>query len=160
MEIKVKRRFLGDKYTIGSLFVNGERYMVKGKVVDTMEDKNRDLNMNGRFDNGERKVYGKTCIPFGKYEIGLDFSQKFSKKPTYTAFIRNGRMPHIRRVPSFEGILIHGGNSAADTLGCLLVGFNTIKGGLTRSLECFKHLYADIVAAMDNGEKVTIEFVP
>lgn len=79
MEIKVKRRFLGDKYTIGSLFVNGERYVVKGKVVDTMEDKNRDLNMNGRFDNGERKVYGETCIPFGKYEIGLDFSPKFGK---------------------------------------------------------------------------------
>lgn len=105
-------------------------------------------------------MYGETCIPFGKYEIGLDFSPKFSKKPTYTAFIRNGRMPHIRRVPSFEGILIHGGNSPTDTLGCLLVGFNTIKGGLTRSLECFKHLYADIVAAMDNGEKITIEFVP
>ena len=160
MEIKVKRRFLGDKYTIGSLFVNGERYVVKGKVVDTMEDKNRDLNMNGRFDNGERKVYGETCIPFGKYEIGLDFSPKFSKKPAYTAFIRNGRMPHIRRVPSFDSILIHGGNSPTDTLGCLLVGFNTIKGGLTRSLECFKHLYSDIVAAMDNGEKITIEFVP
>lgn len=158
MKIQVKRRFLGDKYTIGSLFVNGQRYRVGGRVVDTLEDKNRDVNMNGRFDNGERKVYGETCIPFGTYTIGLDFSPKFSKKPRYTAFIHNGRMPHIRNVPSFSGILIHGGNSAADTLGCLLVGFNTIKGGLTNSLNVFKQLYADIVAAMDNGEQVTIEF--
>ena len=40
------------------------------------------------------------------------------------------------------------------------VGFNTIKGGLTQSLHVFKQLYAEIVAAMDNGEKVSIEFVP
>lgn len=104
MEIMVKRRFLGDKYTIGSLFVNGERFRVDGKAVDTLEDKNRDANMNGRFDDGERKMYGQTCIPFGKYEVGLDFSPKFSKKPSYTAFIRKGKMPHIRNVPSFEGI--------------------------------------------------------
>ena len=31
----VKRRFLGDNYTIGSFFVNGERFRVDGKVVDT-----------------------------------------------------------------------------------------------------------------------------
>ena len=63
MEIRVKRRFLGDKYTIGSLFVNGERYVVKGKVVDTMEDKNRDLNMNGRFDNVETPVHVQVAVP-------------------------------------------------------------------------------------------------
>lgn len=158
MDIQVKRRYLGDKYTIGSLFVNGERFRVDGKVVDTLEDKNRDVNMNGRFDGGEKKVYGQTCIPFGKYIVGLDFSPKFSKKPKYAAFIRNGRMPHVRNVPSFEGILIHGGNSAADTLGCLLVGFNTIKGGLTDSLNVFKHLYAEIVKAVDDGETITIEY--
>lgn len=155
----VKRRFLGDKYTIGSLFVNGERFRVDGKAVDTLEDKNRDANMNGRFDDGERKMYGQTCIPFGKYEVGLDFSPKFSKKPSYTAFIRKGKMPHIRNVPSFEGILIHGGNTPAN-IGMPFGWFQHLKGGLTQSLHVFKQLYAEIVAAMDNGEKVSIEFVP
>lgn len=159
MEIKVQRRFLGDKYTIGSLFINGERFRVNGRVVDTLEDRNRDLNRNGRFDGGERKVYGETCIPFGKYVVGLDYSPKFSKKPSYAAFLRKGCMPHVRNVPSFEGILIHGGNSAAGTLGCLLVGFNTIKGGLTESLKVFKQLYAEIVKAVDRHETITIEYV-
>lgn len=159
MEIKVHRRYCGESYTIGSLYVNGERYRVNGHPVDTLEDKNRDVNRNGRFDGAERKVNGQTCIPFGKYDIGLDYSPKFSRKPKYAAFIRAGRMPHIRNVPSFEGILIHGGNTAADTLGCLLVGRNTIKGALTESLATFKQLYADISQAYDNGESIKIEFV-
>ena len=158
MEIQVRRRFLGDRYTIGSLYVNGERYRVGGKVVDTLEDVNRDKNFNGKFDNGEKKVYGETCIPFGKYKIRLDFSPKFSKKAAYKAFLRDGKMPHILGVPSFEAILIHGGNTIADTYGCLLVGFNTIKGQLTESLRVFKCLYADILKAIDKGEEITIEY--
>lgn len=160
MEIVVKRRYLGENYTIGSLFVNGERYKVDGKVVDTLEDKNRDTNYNGKFDNGEQKVYGQTCIPFGKYKIRFDYSPKFSAKPAYAEFIKGGRMPHILNVPSFEGILLHGGNTPADTLGCPLVGYNTIKGQLTGSLKCFKRLYADMWdAVVSKQEDITIEFV-
>lgn len=158
MEIVVKRRYLGENYTIGSLFVNGNRYKVDGKVVDTLEDKNRDLNFNGKFDNGEKKVYGQTCIPFGKYQIKMEYSPKFSAKSAYDAFLKGGRMPHVRNVPEFSGILIHGGNTPADTLGCLLVGYNTIKGQLTSSLKCFKALYADIWEAIYKGEDVTIEY--
>lgn len=158
MQILVKRRYLGNQYTIGSLYVNGDRYKVNGRNVDTLEDVNRDKNFNGRFDSGEKKVYGETCIPFGTYTVRLDFSPKFSKKAAYKAFIREGKMPHICNVPQFDGILIHGGNTAADTYGCLLVGFNTIKGRLTDSLVVFKQLYKDIVKAFDKGEKVTITF--
>lgn len=68
MEIMVKRRFLGDKYTIGSLFVNGERFRVDGKAVDTLEDKNRDANMNGHFDSRRQYARRHIGMPFGWFQ--------------------------------------------------------------------------------------------
>ena len=63
MEIVVKRIALKPTYTIGKLYIDGEYF------CDTLEDTVRDLNKNGKFDNGEKKVYGETAIPYRKYEI-------------------------------------------------------------------------------------------
>ena len=83
MELIVQRIAQKQTYTIGRLYVDGERY------CDTLEDKVRDINRNGVFDNGEKKVYGETAIPFGKYEIKMTFSPKFSQKSAYTLSIRS-----------------------------------------------------------------------
>jgi hypothetical protein len=66
-------------------------------------------------------------------------------------------MPRLKDVPGFEGILIHTGNTALDTLGCILVGKNTIKGKLTESKATFAKLYKQMKAAHDRGEEITIE---
>ena len=73
MELKLNRIFYADTYTIGKLFVNGQL------LCDTIEDVNRDLNKNGKFDNGELKVKDKTCIPFGKYEVIVNISARFKR---------------------------------------------------------------------------------
>ena len=135
MELVVERVAIKKTYTIGRLYIDGKRY------CDTLEDKVRDLNKNGRFDNGEAKVYGETSIPYGRYEVRMTYSPKFSKKAAYKAFMKNGLLPEICDVPQFTGIRIHGGNTDKDTYGCLLVGRNTIVGQLTESLACFKPLY-------------------
>lgn len=135
LEMTVERFALKERYTIGRLFVDGKRFS------DTLEDKVRDVNKSGKFDNGEKKVYGETAIPYGRYEVKFTYSPKFSKKSSYTAFIKNGLMPEICNVPEFTGIRIHGGNSELDTYGCLLVGKNTIVGKLTGSMACFMSLY-------------------
>ena len=57
MEITLIRFAYRSDYTIGKMYVNDAYF------CDTLEDTNRDLNKNGRFDNGETKVYGRTCIP-------------------------------------------------------------------------------------------------
>ena len=73
MEITLIRFAYRSDYTIGKMYVNDAYF------CDTLEDTNRDLNKNGRFDNGETKVYGRTCIPFGHYTVDLTMSAHFKR---------------------------------------------------------------------------------
>jgi len=105
MKLELTRIALRDTYTIGKLYVDGVYF------CDTLEDKVRDINKNGIFDNGETKVHGRTAIPYGKYEIVWAYSPRFKR---YT--------PRLLNVKSFAGVLIHAGNSHEDTDGCILLG--------------------------------------
>lgn len=121
MKLLLKRIALNPSYTIGKLYIDGVYF------CDTLEDTVRDKNKNGVFDNGETKIYGETAIPYGTYDIEMVNSPKFS--PRY-----GGRkVPHVKNVNSFENILIHSGNTTKDTLGCILVGKNTVKGQVLES---------------------------
>lgn len=153
MEITLKRIALRDTYTIGRLYVD-DVY-----VSDTLEDCVRDLNRNGQFDNGEKKVYGETAIPYGRYEVELNV-----KSPKYSNFAKyhwakpyGGFLPRLNNVKNFDGVLLHVGNTPKDTLGCILVGYNTIKGQLTDSRKAFALLMDKyLTPARKNGEKVFI----
>lgn len=153
MELTLRRIALRDTYTIGRLYVE-DVY-----VSDTLEDCVRDLNRNGQFDNGEKKVYGETSIPFGRYEVELNV-----KSPKYSNFAKypwakpyGGFLPRLKNVNGFEGILIHVGNTPKDTLGCILVGYNTIKGQLTNSRKAFAFLMDKyLIPARKRGENVWI----
>ncbi len=105
MELFLKRIARKATYTIGRLYINGERF------CDTIEDKDRDLNHNGKFDNGETKVYAQTAIPNGRYKVTMKVqSPKFSQKKEYNWWKPNGKygmLPRLLNVPHFEGILIH-----------------------------------------------------
>ena len=45
----------------------------------------------------------------------------------------NGKLPRLLEVPGYNGVLIHVGNKPSDTLGCILVGYNKIKGQVVNS---------------------------
>lgn len=116
MKLTLKRRFLGETYTIGTLFIDGVCF------CDTLEDKVRDLDKSGAFDNGEAKVQHETAIPYGTYRVVVNLSPRF-KRP----------LPRLLAVPSFDGVLIHRGNTAEDSSGCILVGENKVKGKVINS---------------------------
>ena len=139
MKLTLKRIALRSTYTIGRLYVDGNYF------CDTLEDTVRDLNKNGKFDNGEKKVYAKTAIPYGTYEIKWTYSPRFKK---YT--------PQLMNVPSFEGIRIHAGNTSADTEGCLILGENKQVGKVLNSRVTINKFYTIIKKACSKG-KVTIE---
>ena len=139
MKLTLKRIALRSTYTIGRLYIDGNYF------CDTLEDTVRDLNKDGKFDNGEKKVYAKTAIPYGTYDIKWTYSPRFKK---YT--------PQLMNVPSFEGIRIHAGNTSADTEGCLLLGENKQVGKVLNSRATINKFYPLIKKAWSNG-KVTIE---
>ena len=156
MEIRVRRIALKDTYTIGKMYINGEY------VCDVLEDKVRDVNKNGVFDNEETKVVGRTAIPYGTYEITMDVkSTKFSDFEQYPwAKEYDGYLPRLTNVPLFVGVLLHVGNSDVDSSGCLLVGENKVVGKVINSTITFRRLMNEyFLPAKQRSEKIYITIV-
>ena len=152
MKLTLKRRYKGADYTIGSLYVDGQYF------CDTLEDRDRGLTKDtppyiAKF----KKVFGKTAIPAGEYRVTVAiFSPRFGSRSFYRKAC-GGRVPRLLDVPFFDGVLIHVGNTAADTDGCILVGENKVKGQVVNSRETFKRLYPLLWAAYKRNETITIE---
>ena len=142
MELRLERLWPKAEYTVGRLYIDGELF------CNTLEDKVADVNRNGEFDGTERKVPGKTAIPYGTYKIFYGWSPKFGRN-----------LPRLLNVTAFDGILIHPGNTAEDSAGCILVGRNTEVGRLTQSRLYSDELNKRIDIAQRRGEPITLEIV-
>lgn len=88
------------------------------------------------------------CIPIGEYLVNIVWSPKFKSYK-----------PRLEDVPNRFGILIHSGNSVKDTLGCILVGDNSIKGGLMYSRATFNDLMEVILKNILYGHQVKVHIV-
>lgn len=143
MILRLERKFLGDDYTIGHLYMDGLR------LCETVEDKVRDLNRDGDLDDpGEGKVYARTAIPYGRYRLDLTMSPKFTRL-----------LPLVMNVRHFTGIRIHRGNTAEDSAGCILPGENKVKGGVIHSTEYEMKIVERMLKAKSNGEEMWIDIV-
>lgn len=92
----LERLYFTDRSTIGELSIDAD------KVCYTLEDTCR---ANGI------KIAGKTAIPAGRYEVIVNWSDRF-KRP----------MPLLLNVPGFDGVRIHTGNTELDVAGCIALG--------------------------------------
>lgn len=158
MKLLLKRIALRDTYTIGHLYdvTNGKQMY----ICDTIEDKNRDLNKNGKFDDGEKKVMKQTCIPYGTYKIGWSRSTKFGTVKFMEAASYDHTMPWVKNVPSFDGILIHCGVNQNSSAGCIIVGYNKVVGRVVDSRKAFNYLMDNYLwPAKKRGETITLEIV-
>lgn len=137
MELRLKRRFCAADYTIGTLYVDGERF------CDTLEDTDRGLTSAMSADTlRAHKVQGRTAIPEGRYRVTVAASPRFGRE-----------LPRLHGVPGFSGILIHAGNTHADTSGCILVGENRSKGMVLNS----RHWEARLLERLLGQREITIE---
>lgn len=150
MNITIKRIFKGDKYTIGKLYVNGIY------ECDTLEDTDRGLTQDMPLSNIQsKKLYGETAIPTGTYKIDMNTVSPKFKDRSWAKFC-GGKLPRLIDVPGYSGVLIHVGNKPADTLGCILVGDNKIKGQVINSTSTFQELYSLMLKAKVAGEEITV----
>lgn len=107
MKLTLIREVFTELSTIGSLYV-GDKFFCY-----TLEDKDRGLKSSDLLPLiVAKKIYGKTAIPKGTYKLTLTQSPRFGRV-----------LPRLHGVKGFNGVLIHRGNTAEHTLGCILVGF-------------------------------------
>lgn len=128
MELRLVRQTFSERSTIGQLYIDEHR------ECWTLEDKVHD----------GPKIPGRTAIPYGRYQVIVDFSNRF-KRP----------LPRLLDVPGFTGIRIHPGNDDTDTSGCILVGNTKGKDFIGESRAAFSLLFLQINAAVQK-EKVWI----
>lgn len=128
MDLRVKRLEFSDDSTIGELSVDGQFECY------TLEDKVRPV-----------KIMGKTAIRAGRYEVVINFSQRFQKP-----------LPLLLNVPNFEGVRIHPGNVSANTEGCILVGDTKGVDFIGNSRLAFNRLFQKMKAAAKT-QKIFIE---
>ena len=141
MELRLERKYRNNNYCIDKLYINGKYFS------DVLEDPDRGLTDNMSLEEIKKvKIKGNTCIPYGTYNITITYSPRFKKN-----------LPLLNNVKGFDGIRIHSGNKPQDTEGCLLPGFNKVKGQVIDSRVTTDKLIAQIQQALNKGEKVTIE---
>ncbi|MDG1950302.1 MAG: DUF5675 family protein [bacterium] len=108
MRLEVLRYSSKDESTLGLLFdvTDGREFLCY-----TLEDEHRDV-----------KVKHETRIPAGTYNLKLrEWGGTHERYKKRFKNIHEG-MIEILDVPGFTHILIHCGNDAKDTSGCLLLG--------------------------------------
>lgn len=123
MQLFLERLVLTQESTVGKLSADG-RFL-----CHTLEDRVR-----------PQKISANTAIPAGTYDVIITDSPKFQRQ-----------MPRLLDVPDFDGILIHWGNRAVDTEGCILVGSTVAKNFIGTSRATFDKLYGRIEKALLDG---------
>lgn len=152
MELISQRKYRCPKYTIGKMYTDKGEY-----ICDVLEDCDRGLSASMPLNKLRRlKQYGVTAIPVGRYKVDMNtVSSKFKYRPWARKY--NGIVPRLLGVPCFSGVLIHVGNRAEDSLGCLLVGENKVKGQVVNSTATFYKLMDNyLIPTFLRGEEIWI----
>ena len=140
MKLRLERRYRCSNYCIDKLYVNNKYFS------DALEDPDRGLIDSMSLEEIQTiKIKGNTCIPYGTYNVTITYSPRFKRN-----------LPLINNVKGFDGIRVHSGNTPQGTEGCVLLGFNKIKGQVIDSRVTTDKFITQIQQVLNKGEKVTI----
>ena len=152
MKVELVRIYNCPTYCIGRIYVDGEY------VCDCVEDTDRGLDQSWPLSEiKKKKIKSMTAIPTGTYEMTMNIqSPKFSQYEYYYRLCK-GYLPRILGIKGFEGVLFHCGSSAQSSAGCIIVGYNTIKGKVTDSRKAFEKLMKHFNAAKVLEDEITLK---
>ena len=121
--LEVKRHPTANGCTLGELSLNGKFFCY------TLEHPVRPA---------AQAVPGATAIPAGSYPVALTRSPSFGMLT-----------PRLGGAVAGRGILLHPGNTVADSKGCLLVGFAKLPSNVKiyQSREAFETLMGKLLSA-------------
>ena len=137
MRLELIRDTFHEHETLGQLFIDGVL------ECQTLEDKVREVEGQ---PVGSWKIHGETAIPRGGYPVRMTLSNRFKKV-----------LPILLGVPGYDGVRIHSGNTQEDTSGCILVGVSRGANSVNDSRDASRSLNRKIQAAIDAGERVSLE---
>jgi len=144
LELTLVRFGYGRDSTLGVLQIEGLH------ECWTLEDERRKV-----------KVKGETCIPVGRYEVGLRTEGGMNKRYEVRFPLFHRGMLWIKKVLGFQYIYFHPGNDDDDTEGCVLMGRHPMilpdgEFKVADSVSAYKTLYKKIIKAFDDGRRVFV----
>lgn len=142
MKLTLNRIFFTDVSTQGQLLIDGAPFCY------TLE-----LPMKDGLPG--------SAIPEGTYPVVLAPSPKFMRSNDLWVLKFAQLIPHLYQIPDRTDILIHFGNTADDTEGCILVGGAAETNFIRNSREAFERLWLAIEApARSNNCTITVQRTP
>jgi len=122
------RNTFSKKSTVGELFLNGER------ICDTLENP---------WQDNQRNI---SCIPEGVYPVRLRLPRESGTRDYIHLLVKD--------VKDRDYILIHIGNTAKDTSGCILVGLGTEQDVVHNSVLAMDLLIKEVIHL--GGENINL----
>ena len=122
------RDTMTDASTMGKLFLNGEEF------CDTLEL---------AWKDNQRSI---SCIPAGEYKVRLRLPRESATRDYIHLLVQD--------VPNRSYILVHIGNTTADTKGCILVGQSRQQDFVGNSTLAMELLIKEIIHL--GGENITL----
>lgn len=134
MSIKysLNRKTLTVGFTLGLLCTGASQYYTVEDTVRPMY-----INTNGKVVG---KIKGETAIPAGEYQIVDTYSPKYKKN-----------MLRLLNVKTHTGILIHSGNTALDSEGCIIIGMKQTPNGVAESRIALDKFEKEVRQALKNS---------
>lgn len=148
LRLQLLRYSSQSEYTLGLLFMidpDGTRRFLSY----TLEDEARTM-----------KVYAETRVPAGIFKVIFrtvgGFHDRYLNR--FGPVFHKG-MLWLQDVPGFEYILLHIGNDADDTAGCILLGDSAEPGFIGRSTNAYRRIYEPVRDHLLDGGEVEIEII-
>lgn len=124
MELEIRRKPAFENAVLGELFVDDRFEMF------TLERAN-------------------VMIPAGHYPVRLTFSTRASQGQLWTPDLDGHKLPVIEDVGHRSGIRFHAGNVAANSDGCVIVGYELGHASVGHSRQALM----DLMVTLDRAEK-------